>query len=135
MMKADDGPLLHQRIDVWLDIACLFKSRSEAQRACKGGKVDVNGTRATPHRDVRMGDEITITRPFGRRQRVVVRDIAARHVPKAVAHTLYDDRTPPPSPDELAWRQLERMARASWRRTAPERRERRLLRKLKGRDD
>ena len=27
------------RLDVWLDVACLFKTRSEAQRACKLGKV------------------------------------------------------------------------------------------------
>ena len=36
------------RIDIWLDVACLFKTRSEAQRACKGGKVDLNG--AAPQR-------------------------------------------------------------------------------------
>ena len=31
------------RLDVWLDIACLFRTRSEAQKACKIGRVDVNG--------------------------------------------------------------------------------------------
>ena len=31
-----DRPL---RLDVWLDVACLCKTRSEAQRAVKGGKV------------------------------------------------------------------------------------------------
>ncbi|PYQ73941.1 MAG: heat-shock protein Hsp15, partial [Acidobacteria bacterium] len=30
------------RLDVWLDIACLFKTRSEAQDACKTGRVSVN---------------------------------------------------------------------------------------------
>jgi len=29
------------RLDVWLDVACLFKTRSEAKKACAGGKVDV----------------------------------------------------------------------------------------------
>ena len=37
------------RLDVWLDIACLFKTRSEAKRACEGGKVDVNGEHAKPN--------------------------------------------------------------------------------------
>ena len=41
------------RLDVWLDIACLFKTRSEAKRACEGGKVDVNGEHAKPNRAVR----------------------------------------------------------------------------------
>ena len=31
------------RLDVWLDVACLFKTRSAAQKACTSGKIDVNG--------------------------------------------------------------------------------------------
>ena len=54
------------RLDVWLDIACLFRTRSEAQRASKSGKIDVNGQPAKPNRHVRPGDEIQISRPFGR---------------------------------------------------------------------
>ena len=41
------------RLDLWLDIACLFKTRSEAQKACKNGKIDVNGQPAKPHRVVK----------------------------------------------------------------------------------
>ena len=48
------------RLDVWLDVACLFRTRSEAQKACKNGKVDVNGQTAKPHRTVRVGDEIEV---------------------------------------------------------------------------
>src|SRR5262245_10483289 len=54
------------RLDVWLDVACLFKTRSEAQRACNGGKIEVNGQRARPNRQLRVGDELLISRPFGR---------------------------------------------------------------------
>ena len=45
------------RLDVWLDVTCLFKTRSEAQKACRGGKVDVNGQAAKPHREMKPGDE------------------------------------------------------------------------------
>ena len=48
------------RLDVWLDVACLFRTRSEAQAACRGGKVDVNGNAAKPNRLVRPGDELRI---------------------------------------------------------------------------
>ena len=58
------------RLDVWLDVACLFRTRSEAQKACRGGKVDVNGQPAKPNRRMRTGDEVLISRPFGRKQRV-----------------------------------------------------------------
>ena len=122
------------RLDVWLDVACLFKTRSEAQRACKGGKVDVNGQAAKPHREIRPGDVIEITRPLGRRQRVVVKATTDKHVPKAEARQLYEDTTPPPSPEEQAMLDLLRLA-GPRRRPAPagmpDRRERRRLRREK----
>ena len=50
------------RLDIWLDVACLFKTRSAAQKACTGGKIDVNGQTAKPHRLVRVGDALEISR-------------------------------------------------------------------------
>jgi ribosome-associated heat shock protein Hsp15 len=123
------------RLDVWLDVACLFKTRSEAQKACKSGRVDVNGERAKPHRDIKEGDEIVIGRPLGRRQRVVVRGLADRHLPKAEARELYQDMTPPPTAEEIEARRLERLTRPfrSPSLGAPDKRERRALRRLKER--
>lgn len=121
------------RLDVWLDVACLFKTRSEAQRGCTGGKVDVNGQATKPHRLIHVGDTLTISRPMGRKQLLVVRALAERHLPKAEAKALYEDRTPPPTPEEIAMRRLERIYRASTTPPrAPEKRERRALRALKG---
>ena len=121
------------RLDVWLDVACLFRTRSEAQKACKGGKVAVDGQSAKPHRDVRPGDVIEITRPHGRRQRVVVRTLTDKHIPKAEARQLYEDTTPPPSPEEQALRDLLRLAGPRRRPGAPtpDRREKRRLRREK----
>src|SRR5262245_9819911 len=121
------------RLDVWLDVACLFRTRSEAQQACKGGKVDVNGQAAKPHREVKAGDVVEITRRLGRRQRVLVRAVVDRHIPKAQARQLYEDTTPPPSPEEQAMLDLIRMAGPQRRPHAgtPDRRERRRLRKAK----
>lgn len=122
------------RLDVWLDVACLFKTRSEAQKACKGGKVDVNGQSAKPHREVKPGDEIEITRPLGRRQRVRVRAVLDEHIPKAQARGMYEDLTPAPTPEELEERRIARLARTFARPAsagAPDKRERRQLRRLK----
>lgn len=121
------------RLDIWLDVACLFRTRSEAQRACHGGKVNLNGQAARPNRNVRPGDVLTITRPGGRRQQLVVRGITERHIPKAEARKLYEDTTPPPSPEEQALLDLIRLARRPTRPDlgAPERRERRRLRREK----
>ena len=124
------------RLDVWLDVACLFKTRSEAKRACEGGKVDLNGQSARPHREVKEGDALDITRPFGRRQKVIVRGLAEQHVPKAEARQLYEDVTPKPSPEQVELQRMARLAAPFIRRTgagAPDKRERRQLRRLKGR--
>jgi ribosome-associated heat shock protein Hsp15 len=124
------------RLDLWLDVACLFKTRSEAQQACNGGKVDVNGRPGKPHRLLKIGDELRITRTHNRRQVVAVVGLLDRHVPKAEARALYEDRTPPPTPEELEQRELERAFRQSFGAPrparAPDKRERRALRKLKG---
>ena len=123
------------RLDVWLDVACVFRTRSEAQKACKAGKVDVNGQSAKPNRHLRVGDEIEVSRPFGRKQRLVVRDLADRHVAKADAKNLYEDLTPPPTPEEIEARRQERIYRAAVTPPkAPDKRERRALRRLRGRD-
>jgi ribosome-associated heat shock protein Hsp15 len=124
------------RLDVWLDVSCLFKTRSEAQKACRGGKVDVNGQAAKPHREIKPADEIEITRRFGRRQTVVVKGLAEQHIPKAEARLLYEDITPKPTPEEVELRRIARMAAPFTRAAsagAPDRRERRTLRRLKGR--
>ena len=129
---ADTVARLHSvRVDVWLDVACLFRTRSEAQRAVKGGKVEVNGGRAKPHREVRTGDEIRITRTHGVTQVVTIVAVAERHVPKADARTLYHDRTPPPTPEEAALRTLLR--RSGPAAPTPDKRQRRQLQRLKGR--
>lgn len=121
------------RLDVWLDVSCLFRTRSEAQKACKGGKVDVNGQSGKPHRDIRPGDIIEISRPMGRRQRVVVKGTAEQHIPKAEARLLYEDTTPPPSPEEQAMLDLIRLAgpRRHPPSVTPDRREKRRLRRVK----
>jgi len=135
-MTEDRAEVTAVRLDVWLDVACLFRTRSEAQKACQGGKVDVNGQAAKPHRLVRVGDELRITRPAGRRQIVVVQGLAERHIPKAAARRLYDDRTPPPSPEELEAFRIERAFRLAARvqpSRPPSKRERRQILRLKGR--
>jgi len=124
------------RLDVWLDVACLFKTRSEAQRACKGGKVAVNGQPAKQNRLLRAGDDIRITRPMGRSQKLRVKALADRHVARADAKSLYEDLTPPPTPEEIEARRLQRIYRAGMSPPrAPDKRERRQLRRLKGRDE
>lgn len=120
------------RLDQWLDIVCLFKTRSEASKACKLGKVRINGAEAKPHRDVKVGDEMEISRPYGRKQLITVLGVTDKHLAKAEARALYEDRTPKPTPEEVEIRRLERVYRAAATPpTRPDRDQRRTLRRLK----
>jgi ribosome-associated heat shock protein Hsp15 len=128
----NDTVLGSLRLDVWLDVACLFKTRSEAKRACESGKVEVNGDRAKPHRLVREGDRIRISRPYGRRQDIVVRIVIDQHIRKSEARALYDDETPKPTAEEIEMRRMERAYRAAVTATStPDRRRRREIRRQK----
>jgi ribosome-associated heat shock protein Hsp15 len=93
----------------------------------------VNGQSVKPHRLLKTGDEIVITRG-DKLQTVAVLGFASTHVAKAEARALYEDRTPPPTPAELEARHLERLFRQSNPRPtrAPGRRDQRALRRLKG---
>ena len=123
------------RLDVWLDVACLFRTRSEAQAACQNGKIEVNGQAAKPHRDLRPGDTLSIRRPMGRTQNVIVKALADKHIAKAEARELYEDVTPPPTPEEVEARQVARLMRPFLRAaptSSPDKRQRREIRRLKG---
>ncbi len=130
----DSGPVppAPQRLDSWLDVACLFKTRSAAAKACDGGKVEINGTRGKAHKFVRPGDLVEITLDRGRRRIVRVLATAARSLPRKEARSLWQDLTPPPTAEEIEARRIERLSRPvpSGR---PDARERRSIRRLKGR--
>jgi len=95
-------------------VACLFPTRSQAKAACEGGKVDVAGERAKPHREIRAGDRIGVSGRGGTRRELVVRGLAERSIPKAEA------------------RRLDRMLAPRGSTGRPDKRERRERRKLKG---
>jgi ribosome-associated heat shock protein Hsp15 len=132
MVNVDDGGD-GVRLDIWLDVACVFRTRSEAQKACRNGKVAVNGQTAKPNRRLRIGDELEIGRPLGRKQRLKILGLADRNVSKAEARTLYQDLTPPPTPEEIELRKQQRLFHAAMTPPhSPDKRQRRELRKMRG---
>ncbi|MBW8827278.1 MAG: RNA-binding S4 domain-containing protein [Acidobacteria bacterium] len=87
------------RVDRWLWGVRLYKTRSLATDACRGGHVRVNGGAAKPATTVRIGDRVEAT--AGERERVleVVRVIDKR-VSATVAAECLVDHSPPVPPKE-----------------------------------
>jgi ribosome-associated heat shock protein Hsp15 len=88
------------RIDKWLWAARFFKTRSAATDAVLGGRVQLNGMRAKPAKEVRAGDAIEL-RIGQLAWTLVVRSVADKRGTATVARALYDE-----TPDSVAAREL-----------------------------
>ncbi|WP_431971381.1 RNA-binding S4 domain-containing protein [Nocardia sp. bgisy134] len=109
------------RVDSWIWAVRLFKTRSAAAEACRGGHVRVNGATAKPAQPVRPGDEIRIRAGGVERIVIVERVITKRVGAPIAAQCLIDRSPPPPSPEILAT--MPRRDRGTGRPTKRERRE------------
>ena len=76
------------RIDKWLWAARFFKTRSLASRACDLGRIECNGQKAKPAREVHAGDLLRVKNESGEFQ-LEVRLLSEIRGPAAVAQTLY----------------------------------------------
>jgi ribosome-associated heat shock protein Hsp15 len=122
------------RLDHWLWVVRLTKTRALAADAIKAGRVQVNGQPAKPSREVRPGDEVEL-RNGAIRTTVVVRGAAPRRVGAPEAAKLYDET---PESREARERFLEQRAlvepvRSEWGKGRPTKRDRRTMDRLRGR--
>src|SRR5437868_12615554 len=78
------------RLDKWLWAARFFKTRSLATEAVNGGKVELNGLRPKPSKDVKIGDQLRIrVGPFI--HEVTVRALSDRRGSAAAAALLFEE--------------------------------------------
>lgn len=81
------------RVDVWLWAVRLYKTRSAATAACRGGHVHVNRAAAKASTSVKVGDRVEA---FVERERIVeVVTLIDKRVGAAVAATCLVDHSPP----------------------------------------
>src|SRR5689334_3603009 len=87
------------RIDKWLWAARFFKTRSLATEGVNGGKVELNGLRPKPSKEVKIGDQLRVRLgPFI--HVITVRALSERRGPAAAAALLFEE-----SPESLAERE------------------------------
>lgn len=117
------------RVDSWTFAVRLYKSRTKAAAACRGGHVKVNGDSAQASHKVVPGDRVQVTGTMGRMWILEVVDPISKRVGEPVARKCYIDHSPPaPSREVLA--SMPRRERGAGR---PTKRDRRELDRLHGR--
>ena len=77
-------------MDKWLWAARFFKTRSLAQQAVAGGRVQLNGERTKRAHEVRIGDSIAV-RVGDWRWEVIVKALSERRGPAEEARKLYGE--------------------------------------------
>ncbi len=120
------------RLDKWLQVARVFKTRSQATRACNLNRVQVNGAKAKAHRTLRLDDRIEVE--FGDWARVlVVKELRDKTLPKAEVPRLFEDQSlPRPKLSELERLMRKAPVVREKGKGAPTKKERRALQKLRG---
>jgi ribosome-associated heat shock protein Hsp15 len=89
------------RLDRWLWAVRLYKTRSQATAACRGGHVRVNGSAVKPATLVRKGDRVA-ARVHDRDRVLEVARVIDVRVGPTEARDCVVDLSPPPPPRELA---------------------------------
>lgn len=78
------------RMDKWLWAARFFKTRAMAARACELGRVQSNGMRAKPAREVHAGDRLRVENEGGVFE-VEVLELSEMRGPAPLAQKLYQE--------------------------------------------
>jgi ribosome-associated heat shock protein Hsp15 len=116
------------RVDRWLWSVRLYKTRSGATAACRGGHVRVNGAPAKPATPVRVGDRVA-ARVHDRDRDLEIVQAVNKRVGADVAAQCVVDHSPPAQPPEQALGAFVRDTAAG----RPTKRERRQLDRFRGR--
>jgi ribosome-associated heat shock protein Hsp15 len=81
------------RIDKWLWAVRLYKTRTQASDACRGGKVKMDGQNVKPSREIRIGEEIEVQLGIIRKK-ITVKAILKNRVGAKLVDDYVEDLTP-----------------------------------------
>jgi len=122
------------RLDKWLWATRFFKTRSLAQQAIRGGKIDINKQKAKPSRLVRADDQLRI----GRGElvfEVQVLGVIERRVSAEQARMLYQEsQASIESREKLAAERRASRRAGQGQAQRPDKRQRRAIERLKSRN-
>jgi len=122
----------HIRLDKWLKIARIFKTRTQAGHACEAGHVKVNGAVAKAAKTLRKGDALTV-KQTNRYRELEVLDISFKSISAQEARKLYrEEKSESLSEESLDVLRLLKVSKPLKYPGRPTKKERRSLIKIRG---
>lgn len=126
-----DGELVKARIDRWLWAVRLFKTRSLATEACRGGKIRVREEKVKPSYSVKAGETVTIQLgPITKTIRVL--GVIEKRVGAKLVVDYVEDLTPPEEYELLRMTAAQKVLRRDRGMGRPTKRDRREIERLFG---
>lgn len=120
------------RLDKWLKIALIFKTRTQATHACDEGRVKVNGAVARSAKTIKIGDIITV-KASNRYRELKVLGIVFKSIATKQARELYEEERIEPIHDEtMELIRAMKQAKPPKYRGRPSKKDRRTLEKIRG---
>ena len=118
------------RIDKYLWSIRVYKTRTEATDACKGGKVKIDDCSIKPSRDVKIGEQIQVQ--LGQLHKVVeVKSIPKSRVSPKQVEEVYIDITPKEEYERLEFLHAFKVEYRDRGAGRPTKKDRRIIDKLK----
>lgn len=118
------------RIDKWLWAARFFKTRAKAKEAIDGGKVQVNGQRTKPAKEVSVGDTLKVRQGWDEKT-VIVRELSEQRRPADIASKLYEETADSISAREMAAEQRKAAGQQVRSEGRPNKKDRRQIRRFR----
>ena len=123
------------RLDKWLKVARIFKSRNEAIEAIEGGLVKLNGERTKPAKIVKIGDLLTVKKGQHYSE-IKIKNISTKSLSSKLARELYEIISGSEMSEDLkelvrVFESQEKKNRKEWKNTKENKKKRRELSKFK----
>lgn len=132
MTHTNSATLTRVRLDKWLWAARLYKTRAIAKQAIEGGKVQIDGQRPKPGKEITTGTVMTVRQ--GRDEKTLtVLGLSEQRRGAPEAQQLYQESAESISKREALAEQRKLQADSLFAHERPNKKDRRLRQAMKGR--
>lgn len=90
MTDSKNNEINSLRVDKWLWVARFFKTRSLASDAIKGGKININGQKAKPSKNILINDQLKVKKGLFVYE-ITVKGLSRHRGPASEAVKLYEE--------------------------------------------